>query len=66
MEETAISIIEQWKEETGYIEEVPLSSVRIKYADHDAGIYTLYLDINPIARIKAVRDLSAWKIIELK
>ena len=66
MEETAISIIEQWKEENGYTEEVPLSSVRIKYADHDAGIYTLYLDINPIVRIKALRDLSAWKIIELK
>lgn len=66
MEETAISIIEQWKEENGYTEEVPLSSVRIKYADHDAGIYTLYLDINPIVRIKSLRDLSAWKIIELK
>ena len=66
MEETAISIIEQWKEENGYTEEVPLSSVRIKYADRDAGIYTLYLDINPIVRIKALRDLSAWKIIELK
>ena len=66
MEDTSISIIEQWKKETGYTEEVPLSSVRIKYADHDAGIYTLYLDINPIVRIKALRDLSAWKIIELK
>jgi len=66
MEDTAISIIEQWKEENGYTEEVPLSSVKIKYADHDAGIYTLYLDINPIVRIKALIDLSAWKIIELK
>lgn len=66
MEETAISIIEQWKEENSYTEEVPLSSVRIKYADHDAGIYTLYLNIDPIVRIKALIDLSAWKIIELK
>jgi len=66
MEETAISIIDQWKAENGYTEEVPLSSVRIKYSDYNTGIYTLYLDINPIVRIKALRDLSAWKIIELK
>lgn len=66
MEETTISIIEQWKEETGYEGNIPLSSVKLKYSDHDAGIYTLYLRINPIVKIKALRHLSAWKIIELK
>lgn len=65
MEETALSIIDQWKKENSYTEDIPLISVRIKYADHDAGIYTLYLNINPIVRVKAIRDLSAWKIIRL-
>ena len=66
MEDTALSIIEQWKDENDYKDPIPLSSVKIKYSDHDAGIYTLYLNINPVVRIKAIRDLSAWKIIELK
>ena len=66
MEETALSIIEQWKTENNYEGEILLSSVKVKYADRDAGIYTLYMDINPIVNIKALRDLSAWKIIELK
>jgi len=66
MEETAQSIIEQWKEKNNYEEEILLSSVKVKYSDYDAGIYTLYMDINPMVKIKAIRDLSAWKIIELK
>lgn len=66
MEDTMLSIIDQWKEENNYEERVPLSSVKVKYSDYNAGIYTLYLNINPIVKIKAIRYLSAWKIIELK
>lgn len=66
MEDIALSIIEQWKEENNYEGSIPLSSVEVKYSDHEARIYTLFLNIpNTIVKIKAIKDILAWKIIEL-
>jgi hypothetical protein len=66
MEDTTISIIEQWKEETGYMKSILADSIQVKHVDHKAEIYTVYLMLNPTIRIKAILNGSAWKIIELK
>jgi len=67
MEDTAISIIKQWKEENGYVGEIPISSVKVKHCDYELGIYTLYFYTeSTLVKIKAIIDESDWKIIELK
>ena len=66
MEDAVHSIIDQWKEETSYTESISTDSIQVKYVDHKAGIYTVYLMLNPIIKIKAILNEAAWKIIELK
>jgi hypothetical protein len=66
MEAIAESIIEQWKNENNNTECISLSSVKVKHCDHDAGIYTLYINLSSgIVRIKAIKESDTWKIIKL-
>ncbi len=66
MESQIHSIIDQWKEETGNQKSISSDSIKVKYADREVGIYTIYLMLNPTVRIKALLNGPAWKIIELK
>ena len=62
MEQDIISIIEHWNIGNPK-NQLDLSTVKVKYADKDLRIYTLY---KGEVKIKALPNNGAWKIINLK